>query len=477
MNKVVIYPVHKKAVLEKKIRMRVRAVGDTSWISVDTYRVKVDMHDVRMASMAYFDFEGQVEVEVSGPYFIYQADIRPLSKGIEHCCDSKTVRFILEKPVNLSIELNQDRYHNLHLFAGKINENVPESKGENTLVIKGSLSGHSSISEAVLCQLEKMPKGRILYIEPGMHHIVESVMKLPSDTNVYLAGGSIIVGGFICSEVENVRIYGQGMIYQADFHRFGGINGLRISHSRNIMVEDIIFINPPHYTVHLGQSRNVVIRNIKAFSCEGWSDGIDMMSCQDVLVEGGFLRNSDDCIAVYGSRWDYYGDSKNITVKDLTVWADVAHPLNMGGHGDHEHEGDMIEDIHFNNIDILEHNEHQSGYLGCMSINVGDKNTVRNIAYENIRIEPFKRGKILDFQVLFNPKYNPAPGRRIENITLKNIQYHGSGEVPSLIRGYNEERTVDKIHFQNILINEKRILSLKEANIDVGNFVSHVTIE
>ena len=68
---------------------------------------------------------------------------------------------------------------------------------------------------------------------------------------------------------------------------------------------------------------------------------------------------------------------------------------------DYEHEGNILEEICFENLDILEHREHQANYLGCLAINVGDKNTARNICYKNIRIEPFKWGGVMHQEKLF----------------------------------------------------------------------------
>ncbi|WP_198175137.1 hypothetical protein [Spirosoma telluris] len=50
-----------------------------------------------------------------------------------------------------------------------------------------------------------------------------------------------------------------------------------------MLVDGIIVKNPQHYTVYGGQSKGITIRNLKSFSCKGWSDGIDLMSCSDVL--------------------------------------------------------------------------------------------------------------------------------------------------------------------------------------------------
>lgn len=51
-----------------------------------------------------------------------------------------------------------------------------------------------------------------------------------------------------------------------------------------------------------------------------------------------------------------------------------------------------------------------------MSINVSDKNLARNIYFENILIEDFKRGQLINLRVTYNKKYAKAPRRGIENV-------------------------------------------------------------
>lgn len=478
-NEAVVYSVPKGAMQQRDYIVKVRPLGQEQWQEVGCYQVRVDMHDVRLASMAYFDFQGAVEVEVTFTrfYTVYKVDIRPLSQAVEPLVEPKRVRFVLDHPANLSIEFNGERFHNLHLFAGAM-EKKPDKQGANVLVVKGDDGRGESVGDGMNQTISSMPEGRLVYIEAGIHYVTECLWHLPSHTEIYLEGGAVLKGALVCEHVEDIRISGRGVIELADFDRFGGVNGLRLSHSRNITVENLIFINPPHYTVFLGDSENVTIRNIKSFSCEGWSDGVDMMSCRNILVDGGFLRTSDDCIAIYGSRWDNRGGSRNITVRNLSVWADVAHPLMIGTHGAHEEDGDVIEDILFENIDILEHHEYQAGYLGAMCINAGDKNVVRNVTYRNIRIEPFAHGKVLDFQVKWNQDYNPAPGRGIEHILLEDIDIlSGSGEEPSVIDGYNDAFMVRDVVMRRICRDGKTVRSLAEANIQVGGFTRDIILE
>ena len=156
-----------------------------------------------------------------------------------------------------------------------------------------------------------------------------------------------------------------------------------------------------------------------------------------------FMRNSDDCIALYNHRWNWWGGSGDITVQNSILWADVAHPINVGGHGDPDSPtGEVIENLIFRNIDILEHDEDAPPYQGCMAIDCGDKNHVRNILFGNIRVESIQEGRLFYVKVRFNGKYDKVPGNSIDGITFRNITYTGIGENPSVIEGLDKERTV-----------------------------------
>jgi hypothetical protein len=475
-NQLVIYPTPEGSVLRNDFKVYVRELGAEEWNAISCYEVKVDMHDIRLASMVYFDFEGHVEIKIQyNKFYIYKVDVRPLSHKTSVKYTEKEIYLSLNKQTNLSIEVNGDRFHNLHLFAGKIQSEVPDINSEIVKYLPGNLRRPSIHRiEEISYELEKMPKSRTLYFGPGIHYLEECVMRIPSDTNVYIAGGAIIVGTFVCSNVENIKLYGRGALYLARFERFSGLNAVRLSHAKNITVEGIHFINPPHYSVYIGGSHKVLIKDIKAFSCEGWSDGVDMMSSNNITIDGCFLRTSDDCIAIYGRRWDYNGNTENILIQNSVLWADVAHPTMIGTHGDYYNDGNIIQEVAFKNLDILEHHEPQSNYLGCMAINSGDKNTVRNVLYENIRIEQFEHGKLLDIQIKCNKDYNPAPGQSIKNIYFKDIYYDGTGEVTSVINGFDVHRRVKNITFDNLMIRGKQIRSAEEGNMEIGAFAENI---
>lgn len=445
-----IMPVPGAVRRDSRFSLKVRCAGQEDWTDVPLYAVKVDMHEVRQAAAAIFDFTGSVEICIR-PHvqWVYSAVVRPLSKGIVPECDGREIRFSLDKPADLMIEVNGERFHCLHLFAGS----PMPAPTENILRLEGAPSGcRTAETRRLLPRLAAMPQGRTLVFGPGFHVIDEYLFPVVSDTNIHLEAGAVVLGGFVLQSAENVCITGHGVILQEGIHRYSGINGIRVSHSRHVHIEGVTFINPAHYTVYLGGSENVTIRGIRAFSCEGWGDGIDSMSCRQVHVDGCFMRNSDDCITVYGRRWEYNGDARDFLVENCTLWADVAHPINIGGHGDYEHHGNLLENLTFRNIDILEHHEPQPGYLGCMSINAGDKNTVQNVLFEDIRVEHIEHGKLLDVQVVHNAKYNPVSGHQIRNITFRNIHCDCVPPVPSVIAGFSDEHFVSGVRLENVTV-------------------------
>lgn len=378
--------------------VKVRTLGG-EWKNLYEYKVHVDMDKVQEASMVQFDMKGSVEVMVKkNNGTIREVDIRPLNNEVKYTQIRDAIFFTLERPQYLSVEFNGDRLHNLHLFANPMEtETYTESR-----------------------------KG-VMYFGPGVHKpkdLPNNQIRIPSNTIVYLAPGAVVKAKLLVDKAENVRIIGRGILDHP-------MRGIEVTDSKNVLIEGVTVVNPDHYTVFGGGTNGLTIRNLKAFSCKGWSDGIDLMCCRDVLIDNVFLRNSDDCIAIYNHRWNWRGGSSNIIVQNSVLWADVAHPINMGGHGDSDSlTGEVLEDVTVRNVDILEHDEDDSLYQGSMNIDCGDKNIVRNVLFEDIRVESIQDGRLFCLKVLYNPKYNKAPGNLIEGITFRNITYDGVGENP-----------------------------------------------
>ena len=419
-SKLKVYTAPAGAMLNNDFKVKVRLPGQ-KWQSLPTYLVKVDQvkgvnHQVENASMSYFDFSGAVEVEVTFKGPIQSAKIRPLSYSINSEIHGNTIRFKLLKPANLSVEVNGDIFHNLHLFANPVETFVPDPKDTS-----------------------------ILYFGPGIHEIPGGILQVPSGKKVYLAGGAILKAQLLIKNVHDVRVLGRGMVDQSVKM------GVKIAFSKNVKIEGIFCTQ-----CATGGSDIVTIRNVKSMSYYGWGDGMNVFSSNNVLIDGVFNRNSDDCTTVYGTRMEFTGGCKNITMQNSTLWADVGHPILIGTHGNTPRP-EVLEDLNYINIDILDHKEKQIDYQGCMSINVGDNNLARNIRFENIRVEDFREGQLVNLRVFFNAKYCTSPGRGIENILFRNINYTGKNAQTSVIAGYDESRKVKNVIFENLVINGQLI--------------------
>lgn len=420
-DKLVVYSAPQGALLHNDFSVKVRQPGK-EWQIVPNYLIKVDEvrgtnHHVEEASMAYFDFSGKVEVSVTfnnGP--VRKAQIRPLSYGIEPTVKSNTLTFTLDQPRNLSVEVNGDIFHNLHLFANPIMENVPDKNDPD-----------------------------VIFFGPGIHAFDNAQFEVPSNKIVYIDGGAILRGQLLIHNVQNVKVIGSGMVEHTVKM------GVHIANSKNVSIEGI-------YTTQCatGGSDSVSIRNVKSISYYGWGDGLNVFASNNVSFDRVFCRNSDDCTTVYATRKGFEGGCRNIVMENSTLWADVAHPIFIGIHGN-AHNFDIIEDLVYRNIDILDHKEAQLDYQGCLAINGGDNNIIRNVLFEDIRIEDFRQGQLFNIRIFYNEKYCAAPGMGIENIYFKNVSYNGNNAELSVIAGYNSDRKIKNITFENLMINGRLI--------------------
>jgi hypothetical protein len=387
------------------------------WQSIDVCAWKVDhvvngFHKIERSSVASFDFEGKVEVCIKyNAGRIDSCKVRPLSDHILLIQKENSICFTLDSPKDLSIEMNGDIYHNLQLFANEIALTVKRSKN-------------------------------VIYYGPGYYNLKNDSIKVSSRKTLYIAGGAYIKGFISVDGAHDVKIIGHGYVNPERQQE-----GILVRYSKNVLVD-----GPLTTQIPVGQSDSVMIRNVKVMSWYGWGDGMNIFASRHVYYDHVFCRTSDDCSTIYCTRKGYHGGCKDIRVNDAVYWADVAHPIMIGLHGDIM-KNETIQDVVYNNIDILQQNEKQLDYEGCIGINDGDNNLVKNLLFQNIRIENISEGMLFNFRVCFNKKYCHAPGRGIHDIMLRNISYIGKRTNISLLTGYSDDRDINGIHFENLTIN------------------------
>jgi hypothetical protein len=424
-TKLVTYPRPATMPTNTSFKVRVRTAPDGDWQTLDIYRPQFEEINattgsgkVYSSSMAYFDFDCSVEIEVT--YLkggTTKARVRPDALGITPELLGDTLRFTLDEPKDVVVQINDEIFDALHLITNRVEHRTPSADDPN-----------------------------VIYFGPGVHTVTGNVLTVPSGKTVYLAGGAVLTAQVYFKDVERSRLTGHGVLYNNP----GG--AILCEGSKNIRVEDVIILNPAGYAGTFAESKNVHITKARAFSSRGNGDGFDVFSSTGITFDGCFMRNSDDCIAIYCHRWDYYGDTRDITVKNCTLWADVAHPINVGTHGNSD-APETIENLVIKNIDILDHREPQMNYQGCIALNPGDSNLIKNVRIEDVRIEDFRWGQVIYMKVMFNTKYNTSVGRGIDGVYVKNLSYTGTHAKPSLFLGYDAEHAIKNVTFENLVIN------------------------
>jgi len=423
--------------LNDDFTVRVREPGG-EWRDLYEYVVRVDLDRPQDATMVFFDISGPVEVSVKkNNGDVRRVQVRPDSAEVEARLVGNTAYFRIERPTKISVEFDGDRLHNLHLFANAMEADLPTSGPD------------------------------VIYFGPGVHPLPDGQesFRIPSNRTVVIAGGALVQGMIEVRDAENVRIVGHGIVDTPE-------RGVLVVNSRNVTIDGPTFVNPRHYTILCGQSAGLTIRDVKSFSASSWSDGLDFMSCSDVTVDGVFMRNSDDTIAVYAGRGEFSGDARNYRITNSILWADIAHPINIGIHGTRDRQ-EVIENLEFRNIDVLGHDEDDRNYQGVMAITDGDDNLVRNVLFEDIRIDDIQEGMLLNFRVVFNERYSHTPGRGIHDVTVRNVSFKGGEINRPVIAGFADDRRVSNVLIENLTVAGRR---LRRSDIDVGPYVDDLVV-
>lgn len=412
----------------------------TTVASANITRNEFDTHSIAVASLSIPPGQS-LEFKIRYNYTkVDAAVVRPASFGINTKISDGRIGFTLDRAVDVMLEMNGDKWQALHLLVNEIDPEEPE----------GDSMG-------------------LWYFGPGVNNgraydkVVDGQLVVPSGTTVYLARGAFLTAQVVFSGVENSGIRGLGYIsrlgdaYMASAsQRPRELDGgaVFIERSKNILVEGVTSLRSFGFSLPIAEGKDIHINRYRSFSGYGNGDGIDLFCCRDVLIENCFLRNSDDTIAIYGHRWDYYGDTRNINVRDCTLLPDIAHPIQIGTHGN-PRKPETFSDIHVSNVDILDHCENQMWYQGCISINAADENLIHDVLVEDIRVERITKGQLFNIRVMKNAMWTTAPGRGVKNVTLRNIELdlkRSKTVNPSQIAGYDTGRKVKNVIIENLMI-------------------------
>jgi hypothetical protein len=381
-------------------------------------------------TFAYFDsdFGNKIEVKVTKSKGTFKsARIRPTSYGISFKQEGKSISFILDKPRNISVEFDNDIYHNLFLFANEIDLKKPREDDPS-----------------------------VKYFGPGIHDI--GTLTLNSGETIYLAGGSIVRGSIKGSGITNASVRGHGILQNGT---------IRINNSSHITIEGIIIVDSPGWTIVPNQVDSSLIRDVKIINKTISSDGADPSGCRNLTFDNVFFRIPDDCISI--KCYKVTSPNLDMVIRNSVFWSDAAHCILIGPEGN----GTSTERVLIANCDFLECQYTGSDYWGVFGFTNGDNMTIKDITIENSRIEDFSYSNLVAFRIETNI-WVKAPGGPIKNVIFRNITFNGNNKNPNYIKGFDESRCVDGVTFENLIINGKHIMNAEEGNFIIGPYAKNI---
>lgn len=107
----------------------------------------------------------------------------------------------------------------------------------------------------------------------------------------------------------------------------------QIVSSERILIEGITMTNAPFWMFHPLYCRDVTFRNIACDSMFLNNDGIDIDSCENVLVEDSVFRDGDDAIVVKSGRdhdgWRVNRPTRNVVIRNCHIY-EAMHGVAIG---------------------------------------------------------------------------------------------------------------------------------------------------
>ena len=426
-------------------------------------------------SFATFSFRGEVEVVLTVNRPVKNPVVRPLGLGIKPVVEGNILRFHINHPCRLVVEVDEDLRRPLFLFAEAVETNAPQPGDPG---------------------VRYFPGGKVY--EAG-------TIQLANNETVYLAGGAVVRGVIRARNVTGARILGPGILDASV--RPAKAKMVELNHCRNIEMNGPIVLGSHGWTIVPEFSEDIRLRNLKVLGWRDNDDGVDVVSSRRVTVDNCIFRTKDDCIAVKAlvdtgtstiatdnfepvtPPLDTIGPSQSnvedVRVMNSTFWStSFGHVLTVG----FELRAARIHNIVFQDCDII---KKEAG--AALSIDNADFGVVEDVRFENIRVED-GCDKLLMLQVGFfkysgdcpleyarrNPARKESEGagwsqlaneRRfqqrgaIRNVQLSNIQIAGDRLPDSAILGWNSAQDITNVVFKDVTFHGKPLGSASEAKL------------
>lgn len=439
--------------------------------------------DSPVAPHVHFSFSGRVKITVTlrevsfGDDFSYRAwgetirpvpyrapirdlQIRPKSLGVRAIIKGNRIAFEIDRPVNLSLEINGNLRRPLLIFASPLEKDPPQPGDPG-----------------------------VRYFAPGKVYDVGR-LRLAEGETVYIAGGAVVRGAILAEGISHAQVRGRGILDGSDRQKVPW-SLVEIDNSRDIQVEGIVILNDEGWTVVPRHSEDVRFLKIKMIAWNNNSDGIDVVGSRRVRITGVFLRNNDDCIAIKAMGEAADTDVAGVEVTDTVFWnAGAGNAMEIG----YELRTRSVRDILVRNCDVI----HSEG--AALSVHNSDSATVSNVRYDDIRVEDAPK-RLIDVAIGLaiysadcpwkyhrqnpqreavpasmrsprgawirladdNPQERSSKRGHVEKVYLRNIRVASGAPAVFQFLGYDENHEVRDVTIEGLWIGDRQILSPEQG--------------
>lgn len=433
-----------------------------------------------------------VEVTPNLPFDPENVVVRPQALGIQPVCKDGKIIFTLPGACYCTVE-PFGRNKALHIFADPIKDYGIDPSDEN-----------------------------VLYFGPGEHEA--DTIEMKSNQTLFLDEGCVLHAHIHAIDCDNIKILGRGILdnsrkketilfevhqelTHAAVRNVTRTRPIQLEYCTNVEIDGVTIRDSMVYTIHPRCCRGLHIQNVKIIG--NWrynSDGIDMHNCEDVLIEGCFIRTFDDCLCVKGMDCFYegdinqavyeathrngeiYEDFKNVLVRNCTLWNDWGKCLEIGA----ETRAEKIYNVLFENCDVI-HATHP--VLDCCNMDYADifDITYRNInvEYEDVISEPrIQRADATPYEsttddytpdllkVYIECHYEYSVGGKgrgkCHDIKFQNIRLYSRQQPKFTFNGYDAEHLVENVLIENIYWNGKLLENLDDVIYSANAFTKNI---
>ena len=422
------------------------------------------LRDTMSYCLVETSFPAKIKVKKYGDKFS-KVVVRPSVYNIDVVdCGDNMIEFTLpeEAKGKVSVEFDDDRQHNLFIYARTPDQNKPAENDPNVKYF-----GKGEHTPGTI----RLTEGQTLYIDHGAK--VYANVKT-SGNNITIAGHGILSGEKMVHTGDNQYSWGDFLI---------STNTTNIN-AQNLTIKDITMIDSPGWNLIIPKTSGVLIDGINLISWELNGDGIDLVSSNNVEIKNCFIRTYDDCITLK-CRFIVKPilDTYNINISNCLIWADYARGIVIGPEAGNTEYSGRIHDIDVKDCIFLQHkrglNDDQrsafaigQGSDGSTDLWKGSNPPTRmsditatNLIFDNID----KSGRNVSIW-----QYGGTPVL-MENVTLKDFKVLDNlgNSYPALYIKTNGS-SINNLKIENFTVNGEKVTDLgKHFSIDKVDHVSY----